>query len=219
MPNFPASQFNKYSPTSISLTGSRVTASKKISLYSAFISAEMETLNACTPGGGKQKLNNAVSKIADKWKKISQNKKEIGTWHNADISANYNMTMSIAHIKEELSRLNRRTGDEPVLLICRGTMTHFHAPESFCSSERTVNFVSTVVKLNANHLAYRMDAYMCSGIEGVARSQAQILLELKHQQKCSVLRATQHRSQRTSGCLESLESLVSLMSSETPPKT
>ncbi|KAJ3966903.1 hypothetical protein EV361DRAFT_953686 [Lentinula raphanica] len=89
------------------------------------------------------------------------------------------MTMSIAHIKEELSRLNTCTGDEPVLLICRGTMTHFHAPESFCFSERAANFVSTVVKLNANDLAYRMDAYMCSGIEGVARSQAQILLELK----------------------------------------
>ncbi|KAJ3712601.1 hypothetical protein C8R42DRAFT_647409 [Lentinula raphanica] len=40
-----------------------------------------------------------------------------------------------------------------------------------------------------------------------------------HQQKCSVLRATQHRSQRIPGCLGSLESSVSLVSPETPPKT
>ncbi|KAJ3727622.1 hypothetical protein C8R42DRAFT_717063 [Lentinula raphanica] len=173
-------------------------ASKEISLYSAFISAEMEATNSKIPEGqDKKKVNEMAGTIAKKWASMSKEEqvaamkdqlvvlrerrdnKELGTWRNADISANHDTSMTVARMKEELSRLSSRTGDESVLIIVRGSMTCFHQPESYASSERAENFLSTVLNMTSADMALKMDAYMVLGIEGVARNQVQVLMDLK----------------------------------------
>ncbi|KAJ3754645.1 hypothetical protein EV360DRAFT_86638 [Lentinula raphanica] len=95
--------------------------------------------------------------------------------------------MSVARIKEELTRLSSRTGDESLLIIVRGSITRLHQPESFTSSERAENFVYTALKMSSVDLSLKMDAYMVLGIEGVARNQAQALLELKAKTSALIL--------------------------------
>ncbi|KAJ3969834.1 hypothetical protein EV361DRAFT_951116 [Lentinula raphanica] len=181
-------------------------SSKEISLYSAFTSAEMDSINSKIPQGqDKKKVHQMSATIAKKWAGMSKDEqvaaskdqlavlrerresKELGTWHNADISANHDTSMSVARIKEELTRLSSRTGDESLLIIVRGSITRFHQPESFTSSERAENFVTTVLKMTSVDLSLRMDAYMVLGIEGVARNQAQALLELKAKTSALIL--------------------------------
>ncbi|KAJ3715188.1 hypothetical protein C8R42DRAFT_726119 [Lentinula raphanica] len=184
-------------------------SSKELSLYSAFTSAEMEAVNSKIPEGQDKKKVHEMSKaIADKWAGMSKDEqvaaskdqlavlrerresKELGTWHNADISANHDTSMSVARIKEEpmqLTRLSSRTGDESLLIIVRGSITRFHQPESFTSSERAENFVYTALKMSSVDLSLKMDAYMVLGIEGVARNQAQALLELKAKTSALIL--------------------------------
>ncbi|KAJ3717733.1 hypothetical protein C8R42DRAFT_629986 [Lentinula raphanica] len=158
----------------------------------------MEALNADVPAGQPlTKLNQASKNIADKWAAMSKEErvaatkdhvvslrerkesKELGTWHNQDISANHDTSMSVSRIKEELTRLNSRTGDESILIICRGSITRFHAPEYFCSSPKAEKFLTTVIKISSEDMSYKMDAFMTVGVEGVARNQVQVLMDLK----------------------------------------
>ncbi|KAJ3757665.1 hypothetical protein EV360DRAFT_83786 [Lentinula raphanica] len=181
-------------------------SSKELSLYAAFTSAEMHTINSKVPEGeDKKKVHEMSGTIAKKWAGLSKEEqvaaskdqlavlrerresKELGTWHNADISANHDTSMSVARIKEELTRLSSRTGDESLLIIVRGSITRFHQPESFTSSERAENFVYTALKMSSVDLSLKMDAYMVLGIEGVARNQAQALLELKAKTSALIL--------------------------------
>ncbi|KAJ3841380.1 hypothetical protein F5878DRAFT_669753 [Lentinula raphanica] len=181
-------------------------SSKELSLYSAFTSAEMDAVNSKIPEGQDKKKVHEMSKaIADKWAGMSKDEqvaaskdqlavlrerresKELGTWHNADVSANHDTSMSVARIKEELTRLSSWTGDESLLIIVRGSITRFHQPESFTSSERAENFVYTALKMSSVDLSLKMDAYMVLGIEGVARNQAQALLDLKAKTSALIL--------------------------------
>lgn len=116
--------------------------------------------------------------------------KELGSWHNADITASRDTSITVSRIKDEVSslssiepasanqhpfklqRLNSRTGDESILWVTRGSVTRFHPAESYCSSERAESFLSTVLKSSGEDLALRMDAYMVLGIEGKSNSKA-----------------------------------------------
>ncbi|KAE9406009.1 hypothetical protein BT96DRAFT_987981 [Gymnopus androsaceus JB14] len=173
-------------------------SSKKVSRYAAFVSAQMKILNAETPEGQpRQKVNELSKRIADQWGKMTEEEKvaateegltalcerrevqDTGTWHNADLSASHDTSLTVGRVKEELQRLNARTGDESVLFVTRGSLTRFHPAESYCSSDRAEGFLSTVLKTSGEDIALRMDAYMVLGVEGVARNHAKALLESK----------------------------------------
>ncbi|KAJ4492275.1 hypothetical protein C8R41DRAFT_737490, partial [Lentinula lateritia] len=171
---------------------------KEVSRYAAFTSLQMRILNANIPEGQPcQKANQLVPVIAEKWREMTEEErvaatedevtamrerrvsKELGTWHNADVSANHDSTMTVSRIKEELIRLHARTGDEAVLVVTRGLLTRFRAPETYCTSEKSESFLSTVLKTSNEDLAMRMDAFMILGVEGVARNRVQVLTEMK----------------------------------------
>ncbi|KAJ3912162.1 hypothetical protein F5877DRAFT_85110 [Lentinula edodes] len=173
-------------------------SSKDVSRYAAFTSAQMQILNANTPEGQPRRKVHQCSKIiAEKWRAMSDEErvaategevvalrerresKELGTWHNADVSANHDSSMTISRIKEELTRLNACTGDESILVVSRGSLTRFRPPETYCSGVKSETFLSTVLKTSGEDLAMRMDAYMVVGVEGVARNQVQVLTEMK----------------------------------------
>ncbi|KAJ3925962.1 MAG: hypothetical protein NXY57DRAFT_906391 [Lentinula lateritia] len=159
-------------------------SSKEVSRYAAFTSLQMRILNANIPEGQpRQKANQLVPVIAEKWREMTEEErvaatedevtamrerrvsKELGTWHNADVSANHDSTMTVSRIKEELIRLHAHTGDEAVLVVTRGLLTRFRAPETYCTSEKSESFLSTVLKTSNEDLAMRMDAFMILGVE------------------------------------------------------
>lgn len=72
-----------------------------------------------------------------------------------------------------------RTGDEHLLITTHGNNKVFHKPFVFASSSRVVKFFSNAYKEIPVDMGYRMDAFMVSGIEGLARTQVQILQQLK----------------------------------------
>ncbi|KAJ3754628.1 hypothetical protein EV360DRAFT_73557 [Lentinula raphanica] len=144
-------------------------SSKDISSYSAFVSAEMEALNTDKWA--------AMSK--EGWVAATKDHVEPGTTKSQDISANPNTSMSISHIKEALMHLNSCTRDESILIICQGSITCFHAPKYFCSSQKAEKFLTTVIKISSEDMSYKMDAFMTISIEGVAQNQVQVLTNLK----------------------------------------
>ncbi|KAJ3864419.1 hypothetical protein EV359DRAFT_41114 [Lentinula novae-zelandiae] len=173
-------------------------SSKDISRYSAFTSLQMRALNANTPEGQpRQKVNQLSHIIAEKWRGMTEEErvaamedeivalrerrenKELGMWHNADVSATHDSSMTVSRVKEELTRLAARTGDECILVVTRGSLSRFRPPETYCSSEKSESFLSTVMKTSGADLAMRMDAFMVLGVEGVARNHVQILTEMK----------------------------------------
>ncbi|KAE9390003.1 hypothetical protein BT96DRAFT_1002728 [Gymnopus androsaceus JB14] len=100
-------------------------SSRKVSRYAAFTSSQMRILNAEIPEGQPRQKVNKVSKIiADRWKGMTEEErvaateeemaaiyerregKEVGTWHNADIVASHDTSMTVSRVKEELQRLN-----------------------------------------------------------------------------------------------------------------
>lgn len=80
---------------------------------------------------------------------------------------------------KQLKRLNMRTGDEHLLISTRGNNKVFHKPYIFTSSNRVVEFFTNAYKEPPEDMGYRMDAFMVAGVEGLARTQVQVLLQLK----------------------------------------
>lgn len=72
-----------------------------------------------------------------------------------------------------------RTGDEALLVITNGSLERAHKPYIFTTGPRVDNFCTSVLKLIPNDLGAKMDGFMVTGIEGVARSHIQKLLEMK----------------------------------------
>lgn len=72
-----------------------------------------------------------------------------------------------------------RTGDEALLVITNGSLDRAHKPYVFTTGPRVDNFCNTVLKLIPDDLGAKMDGFMVTGIEGVARTHVQRLLEMK----------------------------------------
>lgn len=72
-----------------------------------------------------------------------------------------------------------RTGDEHLLITTRGSNKVFHKPYVYASSDRVIEFFSNAYKEIPADMGYRMDAFMVSGVEGLARTQVQVLTQLK----------------------------------------
>ncbi|KAJ3870989.1 hypothetical protein F5051DRAFT_446816 [Lentinula edodes] len=158
-------------------------SSKEVSHYAAFMSLQMHIFNANIPEGQPRQKANQLAPviIAEKWREMTEEEraaatedevttmcerrvsKELGTWHNANVSANHDSTMTVSRIKEELIRLHARTGDEAVLVVTRGSLTHFCASETHCTSEKSESFLSIVLKTSNEDLAMHMDAFMILG--------------------------------------------------------
>jgi hypothetical protein len=79
----------------------------------------------------------------------------------------------------QLKRLTMRTGDEYLLIATRGNNKVFHKPYFFASSDRVTEFFSNAYKEDLVDTATRMDAFMVSGVEGLARTQVQVLMQRK----------------------------------------
>ncbi|KAE9387171.1 hypothetical protein BT96DRAFT_1005378 [Gymnopus androsaceus JB14] len=149
------------------------TATKDIGPYHAFVSLQARRMNAELPEGEpKQKVNELSKKISLLWKEMSKEEridatkdtlvdlrerrenKEVGE-HKPGAVAAQDSFLTGERIKETLECLNMRTGDEALLII-------------------------TMLKLIPDDVAAKMDGFMVTGIEGVARSHAQpLLLQLK----------------------------------------
>ncbi|KAF9063160.1 hypothetical protein BDP27DRAFT_1170318, partial [Rhodocollybia butyracea] len=157
-------------------------ATKDVGRYSAFVSLESKRLNAEVPEGQpRRKVHEMSSEIAAKWRELSEAEKneatkeelahlrdrrankEIGE-HQVPAAAAQDTLLTLERVKENLRRLTARTGDEHLLITTRGTSKIFHKP-----------YIYTIPV----DMGYRMDAFMVSGVEGLARTQVQVLMQLK----------------------------------------
>ena len=72
------------------------------------------------------------------------------------------------------------TGDEALLIITSGSVEHSHRPYIATTSRHVDNFCSEVLKLIPDDVGAKMDGFMVTRIEGVARTHVQVLLQMKH---------------------------------------
>ena len=79
----------------------------------------------------------------------------------------------------KLKRLNMRTGDEALLIITSGSLERAHRPYVVTTGPRVDSFCTEVLKLIPDDIGAKMDGFMVTGIEGVARTHAQMLLDMK----------------------------------------
>ncbi|KAJ3738226.1 hypothetical protein EV360DRAFT_58312 [Lentinula raphanica] len=132
--------------------------------------------------------------------------KEVGT-HNVDVTSSQDSTITAEKLKEavstsqapyqptltlvKLQRLGVRTADEGLLIVTRGNMTRFHKPYVWTTSSRVDAFFESVYKAPPTDIGYRMDAYMVSGVEGVARTHVQAMADLKKEVRSLIFRKLQ----------------------------
>ncbi|KAJ3766983.1 hypothetical protein FB446DRAFT_793605 [Lentinula raphanica] len=173
-------------------------STKNVGPYAAFLSAEAKRFNDAEEAVGRKhwKINQLAKKISEKWKNMSQEErieatkddlealrerrenKEVGT-HNVDITSSQDSTIMAEKLKEALKCLGVRTADEGLLIVTRGNMMRFHKPYVWTTSSRVDVFFESVYKAPPTDIGYRMDAYMVSGVEGVARIHVQAMADLK----------------------------------------
>ncbi|KAF9068256.1 hypothetical protein BDP27DRAFT_1166056, partial [Rhodocollybia butyracea] len=172
-------------------------ATKDVGRYSAFVSLESKRLNAEVPEGQpRRKVHEMSSEIAAKWREMSEEEKDVATKgelahlrdrrankeigeHRVPAAAAHDSFLTLERVQENLERLNIRTGDEHLLISTRGSNKVFHKPFVFASSDRVVEFFNNAYKDVPTEMGYRMDAFMVSGVEGLARTQVQVLTKLK----------------------------------------
>ncbi|KAF9071998.1 hypothetical protein BDP27DRAFT_1170033, partial [Rhodocollybia butyracea] len=147
-------------------------------------------------GQPRRKVHEMSSEIAAKWREMSEAEKneatkeglahlrdrrankEIGE-HQVPAAAAQDTFLTLERVKDNLRRLTARTGDEHLLITTRGTSKIFHKPYVFTSSNRVDEFFSNAYKAAPVDMGYKMDAFMVSGVEGLARTQVQVLMQLK----------------------------------------
>ncbi|KAJ3817845.1 hypothetical protein F5880DRAFT_1617916 [Lentinula raphanica] len=185
-------------------------STKDVGPYAAFLSAEAKRFNDAEEAAGRKrwKINQLAKKISEKWKNMSQEErieatkddlealrerrenKEVGT-HNVDVTSSQDSTITAEKLKEALQRLGVRTADEGLLIVTRGNMTRFHKPYVWTTSSRVDAFFESVYKAPPTDIGYRMDAYMVSGVEGVARTHVQAMADLKKEVRSLIFRKLQ----------------------------
>ncbi|KAE9389241.1 hypothetical protein BT96DRAFT_755967, partial [Gymnopus androsaceus JB14] len=166
--------------------------------YHAFVSMESKRINAGKYNGEpKRKVNEMAEEISEAWKLLSKEERknitkdvlgdlrerranrEIGR-HNPGAVAAQDSFLTGERVRETLERLNVRTGDEALLIITSGSVERSHRPYVATTSKRVDDFCIEVLKLIPHDVGVKMDGFMVTGIEGVARTHAQVLLKMKH---------------------------------------
>ena len=72
-----------------------------------------------------------------------------------------------------------RTGDEALLVVTSSSLEQSHKPYVATTGPRIDSFCAKVLKLIPDDVGAKMDAFMVTGIEGVARNHVQRFLQLK----------------------------------------
>ncbi|KAE9404796.1 hypothetical protein BT96DRAFT_935467 [Gymnopus androsaceus JB14] len=172
-------------------------STKNVGRYNAFVSLQSKLMNAEVPEGQpRQKVNELSKKIAKMWEVMSEEEKDAATReelahlrdrrankevgeHRVSATAAQDSVLTLQRVQETLQRLTMRTGDEHLLITTRGSNKVYHKPFVFASSNRVVEFFSNAYKEIPADMGYRMDAFMVSGVEGLARTHVQILAQMK----------------------------------------
>ncbi|KAE9386539.1 hypothetical protein BT96DRAFT_1005981 [Gymnopus androsaceus JB14] len=172
-------------------------STKDVGKYSAFVSLECKRRNADVPEGQpRRKVHEMSKEIAAKWCEMSKEEKDAATKeelahlhdcrankevgeHRVAATAAQDSFLTLERVQENLTRLTMRTGDEHLLITTRGSNKVFHKPFVFASSSCIVEFCSNAYKEVPTNMGYRMDAFMVSGVEGLARTQVQLLQQLR----------------------------------------
>ncbi|KAE9392163.1 hypothetical protein BT96DRAFT_778287, partial [Gymnopus androsaceus JB14] len=147
-------------------------------------------------GEPKKKVNELSKEISKKWKAMSDEEKnsltkdvlvelrerrenkEVGE-HKPGAVAAQDSFMTGERVQDTLKRLNMRTGDEALLIITSGSLERAHRPYVVTTGPRVDSFCTEVLKLIPDDIGAKMDGFMVTGIEGVARTHAQMLLDMK----------------------------------------
>ncbi|KAK7045876.1 hypothetical protein VNI00_007305 [Paramarasmius palmivorus] len=193
----------------------RLKNKKTASQFNAFTKMELKAINDALPEGEpKKKANECMKEISLKWnaipiedrealtagtlKEILENRKnrEVGS-HNSALSAFHDTRTCIDDVKDKLTRLNARTGDESVLLVSRSSSSHYNKPMVFGTSERALEFFNLVFELPVEELAQRYEGYTIAGVGQVARTAGQKLLEAKSNLKRLIFRKLEEAASPT----------------------
>ncbi|KAF4575240.1 hypothetical protein EYR36_006598, partial [Pleurotus pulmonarius] len=82
-------------------------------------------------------------------------------------------------IQEDLEALSSRTGVESLLILVRSNAESYSQPLAFASSPAIIKYFTMIWKITPLDIAYKIEAYLLSGINGAVSSHADSILELK----------------------------------------
>ncbi|KAE9403527.1 hypothetical protein BT96DRAFT_990188 [Gymnopus androsaceus JB14] len=153
-------------------------STKNVGRYNTFVSLQSKLMNAEIPEGQpRQKVDELSKKISKMWEVMSEEEKDAATReelaHLCDCQANKE------RVQETLQHLTMRTGNEHLLITTHGSNKVYHKLFVFTSSNHVVEFFSNAYKEIPADMGYRMDAFMVSGVEGLAQMHVQIIAQMK----------------------------------------
>ncbi|KAG6899120.1 hypothetical protein C0995_006987 [Termitomyces sp. Mi166 len=161
--------------------------SKKSGSWNAFVSMEMQQMNAeLPPDVPKKKVHNFIKDIAAKWNSFTDEQKRLHTEeklitlhkthemhdlasHNVPISMFHDTRSTLDNIDKEIKQLHAWTGIEVLMLAVHASKEHYSSPHILTMSDcvETFKFVELTLKENLFNISMRMEAYILSGVQAV----------------------------------------------------
>ncbi|KAI0692626.1 hypothetical protein C8T65DRAFT_586427, partial [Cerioporus squamosus] len=101
------------------------------------------------------------------------------TKHSVSINAFHDVRATLRNMHEEAKRLKARTGAEIAMIVVRGDRDHFPAPSVFTTSDLIDEFFHLAYNSDLDEFAWRLEAFVLSGLYGVLKRREDALQELQ----------------------------------------
>ncbi|KAG2119868.1 uncharacterized protein F5147DRAFT_767330 [Suillus discolor] len=169
---------------------------RKANKWNAFVKKEVEHHNAALSASEKHhKACELMSKICARWQEMDEDQctietqdvietltecremKELAT-HNTMIHTFNDAQRTLEKIDQELMALHSHTGVEFILLSVQGDTEHWNQPHVFHMA-RAAEFFDCCFKTSIGTLAFHFEGYCIAGVQGLAKTHLDEVLELK----------------------------------------
>ncbi|KAF9521576.1 hypothetical protein CPB83DRAFT_750655, partial [Crepidotus variabilis] len=186
---------------------------RKPNRWTAYVRSEVTRINKDLPVGNKKKIHEVALQAAKAWQTLTREEQVTITEpllkdieelremkklsvHNVPMASFNDATTTLLHLEDEIRSLHARTGTEVLLVAVRGDIDDYLHPLTIFSSERCPNFFRVACNMELTRFALRLESYLLSGIDGVAKNYVQETIQMKSE--VATLIAT--RLEAAAGC-------------------
>ncbi|KAF9789649.1 hypothetical protein BJ322DRAFT_991516, partial [Thelephora terrestris] len=171
-------------------------STRGVSRWNAFQKLELRPDLSSEENPGVVNLTAVTKEISARWQSLSKEDrirvtagcveeikeereaKSLGT-HNVPLRAFYDARGTLQSVEKELSQLHARTGFEFFLIASRSKTTDFMKPFIYYSSDVVKGFIADSFGRSIDDFAVQMEAYVITGLKGVAMNSKNRILEIK----------------------------------------
>ncbi|RDX49543.1 hypothetical protein OH76DRAFT_1313956, partial [Lentinus brumalis] len=190
---------------------------RKITLWNAFISKELKSMNAGEHDSDVEprRVNDSIIKeLSARWaamtpeerqaeageeleKLVARQENRVRGVHNVQLHAFNDVRANLASVTRQLDEVKGRTDNDFILLAVRSHIQDYNPPFVYATSERAQDFLELVTKMPITDFAAKLESHVISGVEGTTRTARKETVELKHQVKELIFETLQESCTRT----------------------